>query len=175
MALSKNQKAGAGAGLAVAGTALLTMLSLDEGVRYTPYHDVAGVLTVCQGHTGSDIVPGKVYTKKECDALLIKNVTEHGAGVLRCTKVPLNQNQYDAFVRFTYNVGTSAYCHSALLKKLNSGDYVGACDALMGWNKARVNGVLRPVKGLTNRRASERAQCLTPVSPAKPVSSQGVA
>jgi hypothetical protein len=45
---------GAGA-LAIAGT----MIPDLEGVKYAPYYDVAGVLTVCYGHTGPDIKPGK--------------------------------------------------------------------------------------------------------------------
>lgn len=161
-------------GITVAGVALLALLTLDEGTRYTPYRDIAGVLTVCQGHTGPDIVPGKVYQKKECDALLAKNATKHGEGVLACTKVPLNQNQYDAYVRFTFNVGISAYCNSTLVKKLNQGDYVGACNGLLAWDKARVNGVLRPVKGLTTRRQSEREQCLKPPVNEQPIT-RGIA
>ena len=166
MALSRNQKKGA---LAVAGGTLLALLTIDEGTRYVPYRDVVGVLTVCQGHTGPDIILGKRYTKAECDALLVKNVAEHGRGVLACTKVPLNQNQYDAFVRFTYNVGVSAYCHSTLVKKLNAGDYTGACWALDKW----VYAGGRKIQGLVNRRASERNQCLTPMP--KTSSERGVA
>ena len=155
MPLSKNQKSG----VLAAGGALLALLALDEGTRYTPYRDVVGVLTVCQGHTGPDIAPGKRYTKVECDALLAKDTTEHGRGVLACTKVPLNQNQYDAFVRFTFNVGVNAYCRSTLVKKLNAGDYVGACWALDKW----VYAGGKKIQGLVNRRASERNQCLTPM------------
>lgn len=156
---------GRNTGIAVATVTLLALLTMDEGTRHVPYRDIAGVLTVCQGHTGADIIPGKRYSKAECDALLVKGATAHGRGVLACTHVPLNQNQYEAFTRFAYNVGVSAYCNSSLLKKLNAGDYKGACDGLLAWNKARVNGVLRPVTGLTNRRKSEREQCLTPVTP----------
>ncbi|EBP0013908.1 lysozyme, partial [Salmonella enterica] len=29
-----------------------------EGRRYVAYRDVAGVITVCDGYTGKDIVPG---------------------------------------------------------------------------------------------------------------------
>lgn len=155
------------AGLIVAGVNLMDYLKIDEGTRYTPYRDIAGVLTVCQGHTGPDIIEGKRYTKKECDALLTLNTEKHGAGVLRCTKVPLNQNQYDAFTRFTFNVGTSAFCNSILVKKLNQGDYPGACKQLLRWDRARVNGVLRPVRGLTARRLSEYQQCMTPIKQPK--------
>lgn len=162
---STNTKRNA-AGVAVAGAMLLALLTHDEGTVRTPYRDIAGVLTVCQGHTGPDIIPGKRYTKDECDTLLVKDATQHGRGVLACTKVPLNQNQYDAFTRFAFNVGVDNFCASSLLKKLNAGDYTGACDSLLAWNKARVNGVLRPIDGLTRRRQSERRQCLTPVAPA---------
>ncbi|MCV5959309.1 hypothetical protein OFO30_28405, partial [Escherichia coli] len=32
-----------------------------EGVSYIPYKDIVGVWTVCHGHTGKDIIPGKTY------------------------------------------------------------------------------------------------------------------
>lgn len=48
----------------------LTVIAHFEGVRYEPYEDVGGVLTVCYGHTGKDIVPNKTYTKEECNELL---------------------------------------------------------------------------------------------------------
>ncbi|WP_423810222.1 glycoside hydrolase family protein, partial [Proteus mirabilis] len=37
----------------------LTVIGYFEGVRYEPYRDVAGILTVCYGHTGNDIIQGK--------------------------------------------------------------------------------------------------------------------
>ncbi len=52
---------------AIAGA--LVLIPAYEGVEYKPYRDVAGVLTVCYGHTGSDIQPGKLYTDAECKAL----------------------------------------------------------------------------------------------------------
>lgn len=165
MALNKTTR---NAGIVVAGAALIAALTLDEGTRYLPYRDVAGVLTVCQGHTGPDIIPNKRYTKAECDKLLLKNTERHGRAVLRCTRVPLNQNQYDAFVRFTFNVGPNAFCNSTLVKKFNAGDYAGACRELLRWDKARVNGKLRSVYGLTLRRQSEYRQCVTPVTPPAP-------
>lgn len=173
MALNKsarNAVAVGGTAIIIAGSALLAELRNDEGTRYLPYRDIAGVLTVCQGHTGPDIVPNKRYTKAECDDLLVKNTERHGRAVLRCTRVPLNQNQYDAFTRFTFNVGPNAFCGSTLVKKLNRGDYAGACRELLRWDKARVNGKLRSVYGLTLRRRSEYQQCITPVKPPAPSS-----
>ncbi|WP_252966099.1 glycoside hydrolase family protein, partial [Shigella flexneri] len=45
-----------------------------EGVSYIPYKDIIGVWTVCHGHTGKDIMPGKTYTEAECKALLNKDL-----------------------------------------------------------------------------------------------------
>ncbi|WP_149806563.1 glycoside hydrolase family protein, partial [Salmonella enterica] len=45
-----------------------------EGVRYKPYKDVVGGLTVCYGHTRKNIMPGKTYTETECKTLLNKNL-----------------------------------------------------------------------------------------------------
>lgn len=149
----------------LAGATLVAAISTFEGTRYIGYYDVVGVLTVCNGYTGPDIVPGRVYTKQECDQLLRKEVSEHGLAVLRCTKVPLNQNQYDAYTSFTYNAGIGAYCKSTLVKKLNEGDYQGACDQLLRWDKA--GG--KVYRGLTLRRQAERELCLKPMKEAERV------
>lgn len=144
----------------LAGSALLASVAMWEGTEYKPYRDIVGVLTVCNGYTGPDIIPNKTYGKAECDMLLKKELTVHGLGVLKCTKVPLNQNQYDAFASFTYNVGVGAYCNSTLVRKLNAGDYTGACNQLLRWNRA--GG--KEVRGLTRRRVAERELCLRPVN-----------
>jgi len=50
---------------AVLGTFSLAMVLIHyfEGVKYEPYYDVAGVLTVCYGHTGNDIDKDKRYSQ----------------------------------------------------------------------------------------------------------------
>lgn len=138
------------------GAVLIAGATLWEGNRYTPYEDMVGVLTVCQGYTGPDIVRTKTYTPTECRTILTRALGEHGAAVLKCANVPLSQNQYDAFTLFTYNVGGPAFCKSSLLKKLNAGDYVGACNGLLAWSYA--DG--KYVQGLNNRRQFERRICL---------------
>ncbi|EJI6591482.1 lysozyme, partial [Salmonella enterica] len=72
MALKTKVKAllAGGAGAVAIAAAMLGGHDGLEGRRYEPYRDVVGVITVCDGHTGKDIVPGKHYTDAECDALL---------------------------------------------------------------------------------------------------------
>ena len=64
----------------------------------------------------------------------------------------VNQNQFDALVSLTYNIGTGAFKKSTLLKKLNEADYKSASAQFNVWNK----GGGKVMQGLVNRRAVER-------------------
>lgn len=127
-----------------------------EGRVYEPYKDVAGVWTVCDGHTGTDIIKGKKYTDRECDRLLMQDLQPVKKAVDGLVKVQLNEYQRAALYSFTYNVGTSAFSKSTLLKRLNSGDQAGACEEMRRWVYA---GGMK-WKGLQNRRDMERSLCL---------------
>ncbi|TYL43901.1 lysozyme [Dickeya sp. ws52] len=128
-----------------------------EGVRYTPYRDVVGVLTVCYGHTGPDIIPRKTYTESECQALLRSDLEPVLATIDEVVTVAMPDTRRAALASFAYNVGTGALTRSTMLRRLNAGDTSEACDELLRWNKA--GG--REWKGLTNRREVERELCLT--------------
>jgi len=149
--------------LAATGTGALTLaitlLGGPDGLEgrcYIPYRDVAGVLTVCDGHTGSDIVSNKTYTDQECDSLLRTDLKPVQAVVDSLVMVPLSDYQRAALYSFTYNTGIDAFFRSSLLKKLNAGDKTGACNELRRWVFA--DGI--KWKGLMNRRETERALCL---------------
>jgi lysozyme len=146
------------AGAGAIGIATLFLGGKDgvEGRKYEAYKDVAGVWTVCDGHTGKDIVIGKTYTDAECDRLLWKDLQPVKRSVDAQVKVPLNEYQRAALYSFAYNVGTGAFSKSTLLKKLNAGDQAGACEEMRRWVYA--GGV--KWKGLQNRREMERSMCL---------------
>lgn len=38
-----------------------------EGTVYEGYQDVVGIATACTGHTGPEVVLGKVYSQYQCD------------------------------------------------------------------------------------------------------------
>lgn len=141
----------------VVSATLIGAVTQLEGTKYTPYDDVVGVVTVCQGHTGKDVVKGVKYTLEQCKAFLEKDLKTHREAVYKCVNVPLTPYQFDAFTLFTYNVGSNAFCTSkTVLAPLNSGNYQAACDGLLKWVYA--DG--KYVKGLYNRRAYEREMCL---------------
>jgi len=160
MAISSNLRnkliAVAGGGAIAIATVFLGGKDGVEGRVYEPYKDVAGVWTVCDGHTGTDIIKGKKYTDRECDRLLMQDLQPVKKTVDGLVKVQLNEYQRAALYSFTYNVGTSAFSKSTLLKRLNSGDQTGACEEMRRW----VYGGGMKWKGLRNRRDMERSLCL---------------
>lgn len=150
--------------LGVVTATLISAASLWEGNSYKPYEDVIGVLTVCHGHTGKDVVKGKTWTPEQCETLLKDQLGSYGKGVLECVKVPLTSYQYDAYTLFAYNVGVNAFCSSkSVLAPLNQGNYKASCDGLLKWVYA--DGKM--VQGLYNRRAYERKMCLGELEHAK--------
>lgn len=132
------------------------MLAYFEGIEHKPYKDVVGVLTVCYGHTGADIIPTKTYSESECLALLEKDLSKVRKGVDPLIKVDIDDNTRAAIYSFAYNVGTGAFARSTMLKKLNAGDINGACNELKRWTSA--GG--KEWKGLITRREIENAVCL---------------
>ncbi|MTC33442.1 glycoside hydrolase family protein [Providencia alcalifaciens] len=147
-------------------TLTVAMVTEFEGYDPKPYRDVVGVLTVCYGHTGSDIIPTKTYTKAECKALLEKDLAIVAKAVNPLIKVNIPDYTRAALYSFTYNVGTGAFSRSTLLKKLNAGDHIGACNELKRWIYA--GGV--KWKGLMTRREVEEAVCLGEFAYAYPLS-----
>lgn len=142
----------------------IDLIKRFEGLELEAYQDIAGIWTIGYGHIET-ARPGMRITEREAEALLQRDLKPREQAVSRIVSVPLNQNEFDALVSFVYNVGIEGFRRSTARRRLNSGDRVGAADALTWWNKATVGGVLREVTGLTRRRASERALFLTPVNP----------
>lgn len=146
----------------VVSATLIGSVTQLEGTKYVPYDDVVGVITVCQGHTGKDVIRGKKYTPEECKAFLEKDLKAHREAVYKCVNVPLTPYQFDAYTLFAYNVGTNAFCNSkTVLAPLNRGEYKVSCDGLLKWVYA--DG--KYVQGLYNRRAYERKMCLGELEP----------
>lgn len=84
-----------------------------------------------------------------------RDVTRFEGALKQCVTVDLHQYEYDAYTQLAYNIGPTAFCGSTLVKKLNTGDYTGACAEISRWD--RFKG--KPLTGLTIRRAKERALC----------------
>ena len=109
--------------------------------------------TIGWGHTGAEVKPGLVWTQKQCDDTLTRDLAKFEKAVSDVVTVKLNQSQFDALVDFTYNLGKGNLQASTLLTKLNGGDYKGAAAEFPKWRKA--GGQV--LWGLVKRRAAEQA------------------
>ena len=134
----------------------INLISSFEGCELKAYLCPAKVWTIGFGTT---VYPNGVKVKKgdSCTLEQAKQFKAHDLKRFEKTvndlvKVPLTQNQFDALVSLTYNIGTGAFEKSTLLKKLNAGDYQGAADQFTVWNK----GGGKVLQGLVNRRAKEK-------------------
>lgn len=156
---TKHVAVGAGAGAAlmaiVMGTAVPTLQNL-EGTKTVAYRDIIGVLTVCTGHTGPDVVVGKVYSKDECAVMTMKDAEKAASGVLKYSPHLLwHPMQLAAAISFSYNVGVGTYDASSVARAFNAGDFSGGCHALLKYTMA--GGSYSP--GLANRRQQEYTIC----------------
>ncbi len=131
----------------------INLIKQYEGCRLDAYKDVVGVVTIGYGHTEPGLAMGTKWTQQQCEDGLRKDLARFESSVTANCKVALTQNQFDALVCFSYNVGAPALASSTLMKLLNAGDYTGAAEQFLRWNKA---GKLE-VPGLTKRRQGERA------------------
>lgn len=134
--------------------AALDLIKQWEGLRLTAYQDVAGVWTIGYGST-KGVTAGMRITEEQATERLRADLATAEHAVWNAVDVDLNDNQFGALVSFVFNVGGGAFRSSTLLRKLNAGDYASVPAELAKWNKARVNGVLIPITGLSNRRAAE--------------------
>lgn len=138
----------------------LALTEAFEGLRLKAYEDSVGVWTIGYGHTGNDVKPGLIITKEQADILLAADVAWAVACVNKAVEVAINQNQFDALVDFTFNLGGPSFTGSTLLRRLNSGDIAGAAEEFIRWNKANK----QVVPGLTRRRQAETDLFNTPPS-----------
>ncbi len=153
---------------------LIKMLKHHEGVRYKPYQCPAKLWTIGVGHvmypeqakipsTPEGMATRKAYplkpqdnrkwSEEEVDSILAKDVVRFERGVARYLPIQLSQNEFDALVSFSFNLGLGVLQRSTIRQALLRGDKITAIQSLLKYNKA--GG--KVLKGLDNRRKDEAA------------------
>ena len=125
-----------------------------EGFRSMPYQDVVGKWTVGYGHLmvpGDGLVQGSPITMGQATALLKQDVGTAEEAVNSCG-AELTQNEFDALVSFTYNLGVGAFQRSTLLKLLKADRKNEAAVEFPKWSMA--GG--KEVPGILKRRHAEQ-------------------
>ena len=128
----------------------ISLIKKFEGCELEAYKCAAGVWTIGYGHT-KNVKEGDSITKEEAETLLVNELMDYCNYVDLYVKVPLKQNQFDALVSWTYNIGPTNLQSSTMLKFLNAGDYHLIPTQIKRWNKAKG----QVLEGLTRRREAE--------------------
>ena len=134
----------------------INLITEFEGFRANPYLDQNNIPTIGYGSThysdGSAVtMDDDSISQSDAVALLQIYVKKFEDVVNNDVTANINQNQFDALVDFTYNVGPGNFASSTLLKVIN-GDVDGdVATQFMRWNKT--GG--QPNAGLTRRRQAE--------------------
>lgn len=128
-----------------------------EKLRLKAYLDQVGIPTIGYGTTrlnGYPVSLGMEINELVADALFMGEANSTVDFLNTVIKVSVNQNQFDALLSLTYNIGKAAFSSSTLLRELNAkrpirGDY------FYRWNKVTINGKKVVSKGLERRRKAE--------------------
>ena len=128
----------------------LELIKHFEGCELEAYKCAAGVWTIGYGHIKT-AEEGKVIIQEEADELLVEEIVEYEDYVKAAVTVELNQDQFDALVSWTFNLGNGNLNASTMLKVVNSGDFEGVPAQIKRWNKA--GG--KVLEGLIRRREAE--------------------
>jgi len=126
-----------------------------EGLRLKPYKDTQGIPTIAMGNTyyidGRKVTMNdKPLTLQQANELAKITADKFALEVDKLVKSKVNQNQFNALVSLTYNIGITGFKNSTVLRKVNIDPNDGKIqDAFMMWTKN---------KELYGRRASEIKQ-----------------
>ena len=127
-----------------------------EGLKLSAYQDSVGIWTIGYGNTfyedGKPVKKGDIITHNRAIELFNLIVKRFEVGVDELVTSNLNQNQFDALVCLSYNIGLGNFKSSSLLKMVNNGPSNTAIYLqFLRWNKAKG----KVIEGLTRRRMAE--------------------
>jgi lysozyme len=128
----------------------ISLIKKFEGCELEAYKCAAGVWTIGYGHT-KDVKEGDSILKEDAESMLVHELQEYCNDVDIAVKVDLKQNEFDALVSWTYNLGLTNLNSSTMLKVLNEGKHNEVPAQMKRWNKA--SGQVK--QGLVRRREAE--------------------
>jgi lysozyme len=155
-----------------------------ESVEPYVYTCQAGHQTIGVGHkitpheleTGLLLIDGNAVrwidglSTEQIDGLMRADLSAAEWTVEACVTVPLTDNQFAALVSLCFNIGTTAFKNSSVVRVLNQGEYHLVPGFMRLWNKITVRvvdkegikSVKKISKGLVNRREAEIKLWLKP-------------
>jgi GH24 family phage-related lysozyme (muramidase) len=132
-------------------------ITLVDGLAYPRLDKIGKVWDIGYGTrfiAGNPVTPQTPpITEAQASSFILDLIkSDFAPAVKKAIKVPLTQNEFDALVVFTYNVGPGNLADSTLVKLINQKKYVEAANEFLKFNKSK--GVEIP--GLSRRRRNEK-------------------
>lgn len=149
------------ASLALSAAGLVGIVA-HEGFTDRAVIPVPGDVPTIGFGTTEGVKPGDRITAPRALARALQDVNKFEGALKQCVTAPLHQHEYDAYISLSYNIGSTAFCGSTLVRKLNAGNYAGACAEISRWTRFQGKDCRNPANkctGLANRRAAERELC----------------
>tara|TARA_R110000823_G_scaffold106329_1_gene224854 strand:- start:1449 stop:1892 length:444 start_codon:yes stop_codon:yes gene_type:complete len=128
----------------------MALIKKFEGCELDSYRCSADVSTIGYGHT-KGVSDGDSCTQEEADQMLTEDLEEFEGYVKKLVTVDLKQNEFDALVAWTFNLGPTNLKSSTMLQVLNDGKKSEVPAQIKRWNKAGGN----ILNGLIRRREAE--------------------
>lgn len=141
----------------------LALIMEHEGFLAEPRRLPDGAWVVGYGHVRSD-AQGEPMTEADARAALVGDLEPVADLVNAKVVVALTQAQFDALVSFAFSIGAAAFESSAVLRRVNAGDFMAAACLLDAWRKSDVGGKAETFAALVRRRAAEKAMLLADVA-----------
>lgn len=129
------------AGLALSAAAFVGILT-REGYTDGAIIPTKGDVPTYGFGTTNGVKIGDRITPVKAAQRALKDAQTYEGAIKRCVTADLYPAEYDLYVKFGYNVGETNFCYardkagkiigpSTLVRRLNAGDYVGACNAIL--------------------------------------------
>ncbi|MGD1920887.1 MAG: lysozyme [Pleurocapsa sp.] len=140
-------------------TAAINIIKEFEGFKNQAYIDTDGTPVIGYGLSrieGKPVQMGDRISVEDANSALYSQLQVIQQELDKAITVDLSDRQLGAIASLSFNVGVSHIGNSTLVRKVNAGDYTGAANEFLRWDKADVRGRLVQLPGLTRRRYAER-------------------
>ena len=128
----------------------IALIKKFEGCELNSYQCSANVWTIGYGHT-KEVEENNSCSLEEAEEILVADLEEFEEWVEKLVTVEMAQNEFDALVAWTFNLGPTNLRTSTLLERLNDRKFEDVPFEMKRWNRA--GWVV--VDGLVRRREAE--------------------
>lgn len=126
--------------LALSATAFVALTGDEDFVGKAMIPTKGDRPTVGFGSTfrddGSPVQIGDTITPVAAMVRSLKHIQKDEGRLKKCVTGPVNQDEYDILLDFSYQYGTETACNSSMVRHINAGNYAQACESYLLYKRA---------------------------------------